>query len=399
VSYGLTGNQEIGVYRSLARLSDLTYPFGNDVLVSGYYPVSVANPDLRWEKSRQFDAGFDAAILDNRFTLALDVYKKVTDDLLMNVPLPRESGFSSALMNVGSIQNKGIEASLRAEILSGLSGPSWYSSVNVSANRNKVLDLGPIESIYGGNISAGSGLSVQVGEPMGYFYGYRKDGIFHTQAEIDAYVNSAGEPLQPGALPGQQRFVDSNGDGVISNEDRMILGTGEPDFSYGWTNELAWGGLSLYTFVQGTYGNQIYNGTLDLLGGASGRNFYEPAWTDRWTEENPNGTWPRLHLPQGQGWVAPGGGTHDDLYLEDGSYLRLKSVTLGYDLPVEMANRVAGMTSARIFLSADNLFTWTNYRGTNPDVNTQGQDNINRGFDLGAYPLARTYRLGINFGL
>jgi hypothetical protein len=151
--------------------------------------------------------------------------------------------------------------------------------------------------------------------------------------------------------------------------------------------------------MQGTHGNKIYDATLAMLGGAAGRNFYEVAWTDRWTEENPNGTWPRLHLPQGEGWTAPGGGTHDDWYLEDGSYLRLKNVTLGYDIPAGVAGRIGGMKSARIFLSADNLLTWTHYRGPNPDVNTQGQDNIDRGFDLGAYPLARTYRLGINFGL
>jgi TonB-linked SusC/RagA family outer membrane protein len=400
VSYGLTGNQEIGTYASLARLTDLTYPFGSDVLVSGYFPSSVANPELRWEKSRQFDAGFDAAILDNRFTLSLDVYDKVTEDLLMNVPLPRESGFGSALMNVGSIQNRGIEASLRSEILSGASsGPSWYTTFNIAANRNEVLDLGPIESLYGGNIAAGNGLQVRVGEPLGYFWGYRKDGIFHSQAEVDAWVNSKGEPLQPGALPGQVRYVDSNGDGVIDEADRVVLGTPEPDFSYGWTNELAWEPFTLYAFVQGTYGNRIYDGTLDLLGGAAGRNFYEPAWTERWTEENPSGTWPRLHLPSGQGWSGPGGGTHDDWFVEDGSYLRLKNLTLGYEVPARLAGRLGGMKSARIFLSADNLFTLTHYRGPNPDVNTQGQDNINRGIDLGAYPLARTYRLGINFGL
>jgi TonB-linked SusC/RagA family outer membrane protein len=400
VSYGFTGNQEIGVYRSLARLSDLTYPFGNDVLVSGYYPNSVANPDLRWEKSRQFDAGIDASILDNRFTLGLDVYNKVTEDLLMNVPLPRESGFGSALMNVGSIRNRGIEASLRSEILSGVSGPSWYTTFNISSNRNKVLNLGPIESLLGGNIpNSASGLLVQVGQPLGYFYGYEVDGIFHSQAEVDAYVNADGQPLQPGVLPGQTKYVDSNGDGAIDNQDRVILGTPEPDFSYGWTNEIGWGPFNVYTFVQGTYGNKIYDATLDMLGGAAGRNFYEVAWTDRWTEENQGGTWPRLHLPQGQGWTAPGGGTHDDWYLEDGSYLRLKNLTLGYDIPAGVAGRIGGMKSARIFLSADNLFTWTHYRGPNPDVNTQGQDNIDRGFDLGAYPLARTYRLGINFGL
>jgi TonB-linked SusC/RagA family outer membrane protein len=400
VSYGFTGNQEIGVYRSLARLSDLTYPFGNDVLVSGYYPGSVANPDLRWEKSRQLDAGLDLAILDNRFTLGLDVYNKVTEDLLMDVPLPRESGFGSALMNVGSIRNRGIEASLRSEVLSGVSGPSWYTTFNISSNRNKVLDLGPIESLLGGNIpNSASGLLVQVGQPLGYFYGYKQDGIFHSQAEVDAYVNADGQPLQPGVLPGQPKYLDSNGDGVIDEADRVVLGTPEPDFSYGWTNEFAWGPLNLYTFMQGTHGNKIYDATLAMLGGAAGRNFYEVAWTDRWTEENPNGTWPRLHLPQGEGWTAPGGGTHDDWYLEDGSYLRLKNVTLGYDIPAGVAGRIGGMKSARIFLSADNLLTWTHYRGPNPDVNTQGQDNIDRGFDLGAYPLARTYRLGINFGL
>src|SRR5690606_9324845 len=130
-------------------------------------------------------------------------------------------------------------------------GPTWYTSFNVAGNRNKVLDLGPIEELYGSNLPTGSGLGVRVGQPIGYFDGYRQDGIFKSQAEIDRHVNANGEPLQPGAVPGQIRYIDHNGDGVINADDRTILGTAEPDFSYGWTNEVQWGQFSLYTFVQG----------------------------------------------------------------------------------------------------------------------------------------------------
>src|SRR5690606_24190811 len=177
VSYGHTGNQEIGSYRSLARLGNTTYPFGNDVLASGYYPNSVANPELRWEQSEQFDAGFDAAFLDNRFNLTFDVYQKTTDDLLMDVPLPIESGFTVALMNVGSIENQGAELSIGADVSRSASGLSCDATLNLSANRHKVLSLGGTRELYGGGTSTADGLVVREGAPLGRFWGYPTDGI------------------------------------------------------------------------------------------------------------------------------------------------------------------------------------------------------------------------------
>lgn len=399
VSWGQTGNQEIGTYRSLATLSTTVYPYGDDVLFPGYYPSSVANAELRWEKSNQVDIGFDAAFLDNRFTITVDLYNKTTEDLLMDVPLPIASGFGSALMNVGRIRNRGIEVSFGMDVLRGTTGPRWSTNFNIAANRNEVLDIGGTDELYGGGTSTADGLLVREGEPLGMFWGYRTDGVFATQAEVDAYVNAAGEPIMPGVVPGQRRFVDTNGDGAITPDDRTFLGNPEPDFTFGWTNDISWGDFSLYSFIQGTYGNAVYNGNIRVFGGAAGRNLYEPLWVNRWTPENPGSEWPAFFREPGTGWSSPGGGRHEDPLVEDGSYLRLRSVSLSYNVPAAFTERLVGMQNAQIFLNVENLFTWTDYRGPNPDVNWAGQNNINRGIDSGAYPLAKTYRLGIRFGL
>jgi TonB-linked SusC/RagA family outer membrane protein len=406
VSYGQTGNQEIGTYASLARINNTAYTFGNTT-TSGYVVRSIANPELRWEKSEQFDAGFDAAILDNRFTLSLDVYRKLTDDLLLNVPLPFESGFGSALQNLGSVENRGVELALGMDVLegygSGLGALGWRTSFNISANRNEVLEIGDREQFFGGTIAGDSkigGLLVREGEPMGVFYGYRTDGLFRSQAEADAYVNAEGKPILPGAVAGQRRIVDVNGDGRINADDRTILGSAEPDFALGWTNDMTWGNFGLYTFFQGTVGNEVFNANLDELAGAGvGRNMYAPAYLDSWTPDNPDAKWPIINLAPGVGYSFNNPGEIFSHNIEDGSYFRLRNLTFSYDVPESAANRLAGMSSARIFLNAENLFTLTSYSGSNPDVNVQGQNNINRGVDLGAYPFARIFRVGVRFGL
>ena len=406
VSYGQTGNQEIGSYGSLARVRDTNYNW-NGQIVPAYQPVSVANRELRWEKSTQIDAGFDAGFLDNRFSLSFDIYDKLTDDLLLHVPLPYWTGFTSALQNLGNVRNRGVELSLSGLLLEGFDGrPSWRTSFNLGANRNTVLEIGDRDEIIGGAISGAhqiGGLLVREGLPMGVFYGYQTSGIFRNAAEVAAHVGSNGALIQPGAVPGQLRFVDQNGDGRITQDDRTVLGNPEPGFTVGWSNDLAWGSFSLYTFLQGTQGNEVYNANLEqiAIGGNITTNSYAPRILGAWRPENPDADWPIVHLPAGVGYNGPGTGVADltDLFIEDGSYLRLRAMTLSYDVPETWARRIGGMSTARISLSGENLFTWTSYRGFNPDVNATGQHNINRGIDFNSYPLARVYRLGIRFGL
>ena len=403
LSYGKTGNQEIGVYQSLARMAGSNYNFGG-VMYSGFRPDNVANPELRWEKSKQFDAGFDAALFDNRITLTFDVYQKDTEDLLLSIPLPAETGFTSALQNLGTVRNRGVELGLGVDLLDAIDGGfGWRTSLNVSHNRNRVVEIGDREEFFGGNISGDmkvGGLLVREGEPMGVFFGYKTDGVFNTQAEADAYVGTDGTPILPGAVAGQRKLVDTNGDGKISEADRTILGNPEPDFALGWSNDMSLGRFSLYTFFQGTVGNEVFNvNAQEFTEGGVGRNYWKPAWEDRWTPENTDAAWPVINLAPGVGYAFGTSGDVFDTFVEDGSYFRLRSLTLSFDVPEDYVGRLGGMQSARLYFNAENVFTLTGYTGFNPDVNTAGQNNINRGVDLGAYPLARTYRIGIRMGL
>jgi len=405
VSYGVTGNQEIGTYQSLARIGNTSYNFGGTP-VSGYRFNSIANPDLRWERSRQFDAGFDVGLFGSRVSLTADYYNKLTDDLLLQVPLPFESGFASALVNLGSIRNRGVELALSANLLDrSENGFGWRTSVNYTANRNRVLSIGAADQITGQSISNDlriGGLLVRPGEPIGSFFGYRNDGIFRSEAEVAAHVGPEGLPIQPGAVPGQLRIRDVDGDGRITAGDRTILGNPEPDFTFGWTNELSYGPFNLYAFVQGSQGNEVFNLGLRQIARANVEptvNVYAPRWFDRWTPENPDAKWPVLTLPDNVGYRGVGAFSDEAFFVEDGSYVRLRSVTLSYDMPARVASRVGGMQNARVFVNGENLVTWTGYSGFNPDVNTAGQDNINRGIDFAGYPLARVYRIGVRFGL
>jgi TonB-linked SusC/RagA family outer membrane protein len=387
-SYGRTGNQSIGTYNSLARLSTTPDSFGGRE-VTGFYPGSVANPDLRWESTLQFDVGIDLGLWNQRLRFTADYYRKRTEDLLLGVTLPTESGFDSSVQNAGNIENIGFELSLGADLLTGAF--TWSSNANFAANDNEVTDLGPSGRFSGGY--SGSNI-VTEGEPLGAFFGYRADGIFADQAEIDAHG------AQPDAQPGDIRFVDTDSDGDIDADDRTVIGNPYPNFTYGWTNNFTYGGFDLSVFVQGTSGNDVYH--VDLPEGLSvgrnkgsnndlGSNSIVRRFEGRWTPQNTDATYPRA------GYEYPGYGEFNDRHVEDASYLRLKNVTLGYDLPLGSIG-VPGVRSARLFVQARNLLTLTDYTGYDPDVNTFGQGSVGRGIDSNGYPLARTYTVGINLG-
>ncbi|MCF0069729.1 TonB-dependent receptor [Dyadobacter sp. CY261] len=387
VSYGLSGNQEIGNYRFLANITNYPYVLGG-VLNSGATTAGIANPDLRWERNAQFDVGVDVGMLNNRIQLTADYYIKKTSDLLFDVTVPTSSGFTSTLKNIGSVQNKGIELSLTTINISkaGQAGFRWTSDFNLTFNQNKILTLDGRQEFTAGTdalifATAVNPILLRVGSPLGNFYGRVTDGIFQSQAEVDASA-------QKNAKPGDLRYKDLNGDGIVNDVDRAVIGNANPKLFGGLNNTFSFKGFDLNIFLQGVSGNSILNyGTFDLVNLTGGNNQSARA-LDRWTPDNPSTTIPRANA---------GGGARilSDFQVEDGAYLRVKNISLGYNLPKSMLDRLS-IGSAKIYVTAQNLFTFTNYTGYDPEVNRFGSSSLSQGLDYGAYPTAKTLLVGLN---
>ncbi|WP_020598691.1 TonB-dependent receptor [Spirosoma panaciterrae] len=385
LSYGLSGNQEIGNYQYLANISSYPYILGG-ALNTGATTAGVANPDLRWEKNAQFDAGIDFGLLNNRIQVTADYYIKNTSDLLFRVGIPTSSGFSTTLKNIGSVQNKGFELSLNT-INIDRGGFRWTSEFNITFNQNKILTLdgrqqfttGTDAQIFNTTVNP---ILLKVGSPLGNFYGRVTDGIFQNQAEIDASAQKGS------AKPGDIRYKDLNGDGVINDNDRDIIGNSNPKSFGGFNNTFSYKGFDLNVFIQGTYGNQILNyGSFDLLNLTGGNN-QSARVLDRWTPTNPSNEIPRANSAGGSRILS-------SFQVEDGSYLRVKNISLGYTIPKTLLTRLS-MTSARIYVTAQNWFTITKYTGYDPEVNRYGSSSLSQGLDYGAYPAAKTVLVGLN---
>ena len=289
-SFGYTGNTEIGVYESLATMGSNSWTIGNQ-LVTGFFPNRIPNPDLKWERTAQFDVGLDVGLFNNRLRITTDYYYKKTTDLLYDVAIPRASGYQTMLKNIGSVQNQGYELSIDSDNLTGEF--SWTTAFNISFNRNKVLELGGEdykEMAEGdGHLKTGSVRRLIVGEPIGIFYGYRFDGIFQNEAEC-AEQTASPSPIGVGL----RRYKDLNGDGKIdANNDREILGDANPDFFGGLTNTFAYKGFELVVFLQYCYGNEILNyNAIELETPTGGQNAYKEL-LNRWTPENPSNIYPK----------------------------------------------------------------------------------------------------------
>ena len=385
-SYGLTGNQEIPLYRSQASLGVTTYILGNAAAI-GIAPSRIANPDLKWEKTSQIDVGLDFGFMDDRIRFTMDYYHKKTEDLLLELTIPWTSGYSSSLQNIGSTENKGFELSAGADIFTGEF--QWKIDGNLSLNRNKVLDLGGIDQFFGPEVGApgfyspGYGVIVRVGEPVNSFFGYVTDGLFRTQSDID------NGPTERFMELGDVRYKDLNGDGQITPDDRTILGTATPDFIYGINNTFNYKNFDLTLFIQGVQGGKVLN-VLRIYELESLRGTHNNLATtlDGWSPDNPNGSMPKADRRGHENWV-------EDLNVEDGSFLRVKNIVIGYTLPTY---NIEWLRKLRIYFSAQNLLTFTKYTGFDPEVNSQGQNPINQGIDYGAYPRARIFNLGFNLG-
>jgi TonB-linked SusC/RagA family outer membrane protein len=387
VSYGLSGNQEIGNYRFLANITNYPYVLGG-VLNSAATTSGIANPNLRWERNAQFDAGIDVGMLHNRIQLTADYYIKKTSDLLFDVTVPTSSGFASTLKNIGSVQNRGFELSLTTINISkgGQAGFRWRSDFNLTFNQNKILTLDGRQEFTAGTdavifATAVNPILLRVGSPLGNFYGRVTDGIFQSQAEVDASA-------QKNAKPGDLRYKDLNGDGIVNDVDRAVIGNANPKLFGGFNNTFSFKGFDLNIFLQGVSGYSILNyGTFDLVNLTGGNNQSARA-LDRWTPENPSTTVPRAN-------AAGGARILSDFQIEDGAYLRVKNISLGYNLPKSLLDRLS-IGSAKIYVTAQNLFTFTNYTGYDPEVNRYGSSSLSQGLDYGAYPTAKTLLAGLN---
>lgn len=383
-SYGLTGNQEIDSYQSIARLGSTNYIIGNNVL-TGFSTANMANPDLRWESTSQVDFGLDAGIFNGRLNLTADFYYKKTEDMLLWVNVPWSSGFSSALQNLGSLENRGLELALQATLIDR--ALKWSANANIAFNRNKVLDLGPISEILTGEINGYLKISdpiiVRPGQDLNTFYGYVSQGIFQLNDDV------AGSP-QPNAVPGDRKYADINGDGILDARDRTSLGSATPKHFGGMTHTLSYKNIDLNLFFNWVYGNKILNSTRAELDLPTGQKNSAARVADRWTPENPSNTIPRANLNRAF--------LFSDAQLEDGSFLRLNTATIGYTFDRSLFNS-SRIQQLRIYVSALNLWTLTNYTGYDPEVNQSGQNNILRGIDSDAYPSPKTWLFGasLNF--
>ncbi|OOG18977.1 hypothetical protein BWD42_03200 [Sphingobacterium sp. CZ-UAM] len=373
-SFGTTGNQEIGQYQSLSTLYSLNYLFGNNV-VTGFASQRVPNKNLGWETTFQYDAGFDLSLLKNRLQFTADYYYKKTKDLLLNVEIPWTSGYATSLQNFGSVSNQGLEFGLKSKNLQG--NFSWNTDLNISFNRNKVLTIGEGATSYiTGNYI------IKVGEPLGTFYGTVIDGILQLGEESSKGVLTGN--ANPKA--GDRVYKDINGDGQFTTaNDRTIIGNAQPDFIFGISNTLSYKGFDLSFLIQGTVGNDLLNINRQNLEMFTGQQNASIDALKRWTTSNPSQLYPRAKLDP-----AP---VFSNQFVESGSFARLKSLQFGYNFPKEWLKN-AHITNLNLYLAAQNLLTWTNYRGFDPEV-TSGS-NVQIGTDAGIYPAAKSISIGLS---
>lgn len=388
--YGVLGNQEIDNYQYSSTITTgINYPDGNGGLLQGAFPKNFANPDIKCEETAMTNVGIDFMAFNNRLSLTADYYVKNTKDILLTVPIPISSGGANdPIRNAGKIRNNGFEFNLG---WMDQPNPDISYGINLigSFNKNKVIAMGSESgSIKGGSTNQNITTSeTKAGYPIGGYWLISTAGYFNSQEEVDAYAKD-GKKIQPAAEPGDIKFVDANNDGVINDDDRVFQGSPFPDFTFALNGNMRYKNFDLSIGLQGVLGNKIYNATRQTLEDVTKGSNFLASCLDYWTPENKNASHPRLT------WDDPNRNTRaeSDRYLENGSYLRLRSVQLGYTFPQTWFK--GAIQHARVYINAENLFTITSYSGYSPDVNA---DNANyRGFDNFIYPTNRTFMLGLN---
>jgi TonB-linked SusC/RagA family outer membrane protein len=382
-SVGQTGNAQIGNSEYLALYGSSTLDLGAGI-VNQVYPSQIANNDLGWEKNTQYNVGFDAVLWNGLLNANVDLYYSKTTDMLFDVPVPSVSGLTSSNMNIGSMQNKGLELNLSSRKQIG--DFSYELTGNFSLNRNKVLSLGDEDAPIIKTESSGKGHYItQVGQPVGSYFLLVQDGIFHNQEELDTY------PHFESTLVGDFRFVDADGDGILeADDDRQVVGNYMPDFYYGFGFQLGYKGFDLVANFQGVYGNEILNLERRYLCNMEASfNMMKES-----LQRFPYGELNRATRKSS----GNNGACISTFHIEDGSYLRLQTLSLGYTFPNKWLSK-ANISNLRLYLQGSNLLTFTNYTGYNPEVNRRSTDALRPGEDYCSYPLPRTFTLGLSFNL
>ena len=392
-SYGANGNQEIYTYQRFSQYGPgSNYQGTGSSVVGGITQTQIGNDQLRWERTYQLNGGLDVGMFGNRLNLTFDIYDKHTKDLLLGVPLPTSAGIDnlSVTANVGSIQNRGIEIGLNTTNVEAKdNGFGWTTNFNVSGNRNKILDLGTVVNAENQTVPrtiiGGSSIS-QAGAPLGAFYGWQMLGIVQSNADGATLPKQNGQTL----VAGDVQFADLNGDGVINDDDRKIIGNPNPKAFAGVTNNFTFKGIELSVFFQGTFGNDVYNQTRQVLESQSDPLNQSTRVLNHWTPTNTN-----TDIPRPVRNDPAGNNRFSNRWLESGSYVRLKNLTLAYNFPTALSKRAAIQT-LRIYATAQNLVTWTHYLGYDPEVNANFNNTTSFGVDYGVYPQTRTYTLGLS---
>ena len=403
-SYGLVGNNRVSDFAYLSTLNSpitQSYPF-NGTPASSTVPFTLGNPNLKWETTAQTDIGLDLTLFKNKVTLSIDLYRKVTKDLLLNADLPPSSGFTTAYKNIGKVENKGLEISIGYKVFE--KGKfNWSTNFNIAFNRNKVLSLNDgqeslLSTINWDNVWRGLPAYIaKVGQPVGLMYGYVWDGLYQIsdfdkspsglytlKPNITSNTTVASNKIQPGHI----KYRDLNGDLVMNDNDKTIIGNAVPLFTGGFTNNFSYAGFDLNLFFQFSYGNDLLNANRLVFEGNSGRTLQNQyaSVLNRWTLANQNN---EMYVAKGDGDKV-----YSSRVIEDGSYLRLKTVQFGYNFLNKLLKKWS-ISTARLYASAQNLITWTKYTGFDPEVSAYNSA-LTPGFDYSVYPRARTITFGLN---
>lgn len=385
-SYGLTGNNAIGDYRAISLLSSTNYVIG-DAVTPGLSPGTLANPNLKWETQSQLNVGMDLSILNGRVNLTADVYDKRNRDMLFNIQIPSVTGFTNALVNVGEVQNKGLELSLNSRNLVG--GFQWTTDFNITFNRNEVLSMNEEGArIFGNTGGRGNTNLTQQGSPIGVFYGRRVLGVFNTDLEASEYE------AQPNAKAGDIKYADLNGDNVINDNDREIIGSPHPDFFFGFNNTFSYKNFTLDVMTSGMVGNELYSAlfAINNSGVMNNARFIHDA---RWRSPDEPGDSEYGQFGRAIRGGRNGNTTFSSLYIFDASYWRIRNVSLGYNVPSSLSNKLK-IQQARVYVTVTNLHTFSNYFGYDPEVGNGGDNQTVYGVDFGTYPLSRVSSIGVN---
>lgn len=400
ISYGTVGNQEIPPFTSLATVGPVGEGvFNNNETYRGQEPLRFPNPNLRWERTNQFDLGIDMEFLNGRLGVVFDYYDQRTTDLLLFTPIPSTSGFSNFLSNIGGLRNYGVELAVISKNYVS-SAFSWETSFNISRNRNIITSLATDEDIPVGGVAGlpGGWSILRVGQPMGTFFGYISDGIFQT--DLDAANSPQIRGQNAGA--GDRRYIDLNGrdtegnltgnpDGFIDEADRTIIGDANPSFIWGMNNTFSYKNFDLSILLQGVHGNDIVNAYLFEIGSLDGEtNVLREFWENRWTESNPNNEYTKVNPSERN--------IFSDAQVEDGSFVRIRNLTFGYRFSPSKSEKVR-ISSLRLYITINNLYTFTKYRGYDPEIFAFGQNHLLQGLDYGGYPLPRTFLFGLQMTL